>query len=234
MIRAVLFDLGGTLLDNADPFGWSEVVREMGIDVDPYPMARAYREVQAEFDATDLPESAEFWHEVLQRATGRPIPEGTARRFEDRWFASGEHRPPLFPDVHPCLEALETEGVLLGLVSNSRSEAACRAHLGRLGIQRYFPVVVSSGTEGVRKPDAEIFRRGVRRVGVEPREALYVGDLPFTDARGAEAAGLHGLWLDRHGRGSERDPPAVSSLTEVPHRRRQFDREPSKDPLGSP
>jgi putative hydrolase of the HAD superfamily len=222
MIHAVLFDLGGTLIDNADPLVWAETARSVGVEVDADHLAHAYREVQAEFDARGEPETPAFWGAVLHRAAGREVTEAQGAAFQDRWFAIGEHHPPLFSDVRYCLETLEQEGLATGLVSNSRSEAACRAHLTRLGVQRFFPVVVSSGTEGVRKPDAEIFRRAVQRVGVQPGDALYVGDLPNTDARGAQAAGLHGLWLNRYGWGFGDDPPEITSLTEVPNWVRQL------------
>ncbi|HTT25396.1 MAG TPA: HAD family hydrolase [Thermoplasmata archaeon] len=222
MIHAVLFDLGGTLIDNADPLGWCEVARDVGVVVDPDHLAHAYREVQTEFDANGEPETPGFWAAVLGRAAGRTVDEATARSFQDRWFASGEHHPPLFSDARYCLETLQQEGIALGLVSNSQSEAACRDHLTRLGVQRFFPVVVSSGTEGVRKPDPEIFRRAVQRIGVRPEEAVYVGDLPHTDAKGAAAAGLHGLWLHRYGWGFGDDPPEITSLTEVPNWVKQF------------
>jgi putative hydrolase of the HAD superfamily len=217
MIHAVLFDLGGTLIDNADPLRWAEEARALGVGVDADHLAHAYREVQAEFDQRGEPESALFWSTVLGRALGRAVPVAVGGSFEDRWYRGEERSPPLFSDVRYCLEALESEGFALGLVSNSQSEAACRRHLDRLGILRFFPVIVSSGTEGVRKPDPEIFRRAVLRVGVPADESVYVGDLANTDARGATAAGLIGLWLNRFGWGLGEDPPEITSLTEVPN-----------------
>ena len=56
-------------------------------------------------------------------------------------------------------------------------------------------------------------------MGVEPGAAWFIGDDVEADARGAEAAGLRGIWLDRQGPGDadsdSRSTPCASSLLEV-------------------
>jgi putative hydrolase of the HAD superfamily len=52
---------------------------------------------------------------------------------------------------------------------------------------------------GVAKPDPAIYLEGVRLLGTEPGETLYVGDNRLLDADGADAAGLVGVWLNRTG-----------------------------------
>jgi len=60
----------------------------------------------------------------------------------------------------------------MGVVSNSRSEESVRGMLRATGIEEFFRVVVSSGTEGVAKPDPEIFRRAVARWPYPSRSAF--------------------------------------------------------------
>lgn len=76
---------------------------------------------------------------------------------------------------------------------------------------------MASSEAGSAKPAAGIFRTACAGLGVPPGEAAYVGDRLVTDARGAAAAGLTGIWLDRSG-----DPPPdlevtrITSLTALP------------------
>ena len=108
----------------------------------------------------------------------------------------------------------------LRAVASSRSLPAARDSvrriLDRVGILDYFSPILSSGTEGVEKPDPAIFRRAVQRMNVAPSEAVFVGNLARTDAKAAETAGLHGVWLNREGFGYGLDPPEITSLLEVP------------------
>ena len=223
-IRAVLFDLGGTLVDERDFAGWAELARKVLLDLTPDDLAHAYAEVEEEVDrdpatAREAPELLvdRYWSRLLTVASGRPVGPETAARFVEARRASERERPlPVYSDVRRCLDRLEAERRRLGVVSNSSSEARVRRILDQAGIVRYFDRVVSSGTEGVRKPDPEIFRRAVARLDVAPHEALYVGNLPRTDALGARAAGLHSVWLHRDGTGLGDDPPEITSLLEVP------------------
>jgi putative hydrolase of the HAD superfamily len=122
----------------------------------------------------------------------------------------------LYSDTRRCLDILRAQRRALGVVSNSRSEASVRRILDRVGILDYFARVVSSGTEGVEKPDPEIFRRALERMKVPAAEAVYVGNLAQTDAKAASAAGMYGVWLNREGFGFGLDPPEITSLLEVP------------------
>lgn len=57
-----------------------------------------------------------------------------------------------------------------------------------------FDTVLISDAEGVHKPDPEIFRRALLRLGVEASHACYVGNHPQDDIAGARAAGLKAVW----------------------------------------
>ncbi len=219
-IRAVLFDLGGTLVDERDFSGWVDLARSVYLELVPDDLAHAYAEVEAEVDRAPLglpPPAArlEVWRRVLEAAAGAPVPEATVRRFVDGLLARPDPPVALYSDARRCLHGLAAERRRLGIVSNSTSEASVRRILHRAGILDYFERIVSSGTEGVAKPDPEIFRRAVARLGVAPAEALYVGNLPRTDALGARAAGLRSVWLHRDGTGLGDDPPEITSLLEV-------------------
>jgi len=234
-LRAVLFDLGGTLVDERDFAGWSEIARGVFLDVGPEELAHAFLEVEERLDREPLalagPEAmVERWRQVLSSATGGPVPTETAARFVAARALGQDHPLAVFSDVRRCLDQLRGAGLRLGVVSNSTSEPAVRRILDRAGILSYFGPVVSSGTEGVAKPDPEIFRRALVRIQAAPSEALYVGNLPQTDAVAARRAGLHSVWLHRDGTGLGTDPPEITSLLEVPLVVRQLDGAPGPAP----
>ncbi len=237
-IRAVLFDLGGTLIDERDFAGWVELARGIYLDLTPEELGHAYGEVEGEDDLrAPAPDGrvahVAFWQRVLARASGREVSAEAAARFVDARHARADPPIALYSDVRRCLEHLRTERRRLGVISNSRSEASVRRMLDRAGVLSYFERVVSSGTEGVAKPDPEIFRRTLARLGLPADEALYVGNLPRTDARAAQEAGLHAVWLHRDGTGLGDDPPEITSLLEVPLVVRQLERgAPVGGPLG--
>ena len=216
----MLFDLGGTLVDERDYAGWSDLARRFYLEIDPDAMTHAYLEVEREVDESPPPAvggdpAVDFWRRVLARAAQKEVPLELASRFVATVRAT--ERPfGLYSDARRCLDALAGEHRRLGVVSNSTSEAQVRQILHKVGILDYFSRVVSSGTEGVAKPDPEIFHRAVRRMELRPEEAFYVGNLLHTDAKGAAAAGLHAVWLNRYGFGYGEDPPEITSLLEVP------------------
>jgi FMN phosphatase YigB (HAD superfamily) len=220
-LGAVLFDLGGTLVDTRDFEGWSEDGRVLGLDLDPERIARAWEEAKPWVNhREDSPE--DLWRVILSRASDSPVSATIARKFAD--FQSA--RPifgVLFSDVERCLERLTRAHKLLGIVSNSRSEADVRGLLESIGIASKFDTIVSSGTEGIRKPDSEIFRRAVARIRVPATATLFVGDDLENDFHGATMAGLHAAWLNRGGMGTANGPAEILSLSEVPRLVRELE-----------
>jgi len=214
MLRAVLFDLDGTLMDH-------DAAREAGLQAhlgDWLPgleaeelerLAREWRRLEARhYDeyargdctfAEQRRRRVEGMHAALER---RPARELAA----EEWFASylrhyrGAWRA--FDDVLPALGQLAAghPPARLGVVTNGEGEPQ-RAKLAAIGLGERFAAVVASGEAGVAKPQAEIFTLACERLGVEAGEAAHVGDRLDLDAEGAAAAGLRGVWLDRAGEG---------------------------------
>jgi len=214
--QAVLFDLGGTLVDTRDPVGWSSLAASLGVVVDPEHLLHAYDEVDRSVDGPPpFPPFAEYWRRIFSKAADAELPLSFAEAFLERSRALPDVTH-LFSDAKRCLDDLRAQKRRMGVVSNSRSEAAVRAHLARAGIETYFSLVVSSGTEGVAKPDRAIFDRAVERLGIPAEATFYVGDLAYWDAIAAKSAGLASVWLNRYGTGFGEDPPEITSLAELP------------------
>ena len=93
-----------------------------------------------------------------------------------------------------ALARAQQAGLRLGIISNS--EGKLDALLKRVALDAYFEHVLDSALEGVRKPDPEIFRRGLARMNVAPERALYAGDIPRIDVDGARAVGMDAVLVD--------------------------------------
>lgn len=215
-IRAVLFDMGGTLVDMRDFLALEEFANRAGIRLDADNLAHWTSQLRDENDRLGEKWSfEEFWRKVVEGATGKSVPDAQWAVF---YQTVSNHQFPahLYSDARICLDELKDNHLKLGVVTNHVSEQSARELLAHEGVLDYFETVVASGTERVAKPDPRIFQRGVERLKVPPQETLYVGDKPYTDVRAAEKAGLHGLWLHRDGTGYGEDPPEITSLAEVP------------------
>ncbi len=95
------------------------------------------------------------------------------------------------------LDALAGAGVRVGSLTNARVELQTRK-LAAAGLADV-PLLVGVDTLGFGKPDPRVFAEACRRLGTDPARTAYVGDELDVDARGALAAGLVGVWLDRPG-----------------------------------
>jgi putative hydrolase of the HAD superfamily len=118
-----------------------------------------------------------------------------------------------YADVVPALKALRAAGRRLVIVSNW--DCSLPDWLGPPGLLELVDGVVTSADVGRAKPDPLAFLRALELVGVPPSEALHVGDSIDNDVRGARAAGVRAVLLQRAG-----EPPpgveAVRTLAAVP------------------
>ena len=83
----------------------------------------------------------------------------------------------------------------VGLISNFTHAPVIHKSLLLLRINTFFNAVVVSEENGWRKPNAKIFQDILNRLGVQAKEAVYVGDSPIEDIKGAKQAGLKTVFV---------------------------------------
>lgn len=98
------------------------------------------------------------------------------------------------PHVEQVLDALRSRGLRICIVSNAAYHPeAMRAQLRHLRLVDYFDATVYSSEIGVRKPNREIYDEALRLVGVQPEDAIFVGDRLREDVKGPRTAGIDAL-----------------------------------------
>ena len=225
-LRAVLFDVGETLVHPAPSFPelFSAVVGVEGHRRSPDAVIDASRAVFHRFSEaardvelwTTSPErSARFWKSVYDRMLAQlEIPDDG--HLADVLYATftDPANYELFDDVEQTLDELEAAGLVLAIVSNF--EAWLEELLERLGVRDRFGVRVISGVEGIEKPDLRIFQLALERLSLDPADAMYVGDNPEFDVTPAGALGMTPVLIDRRDRYPDVDATRITDLREVP------------------
>lgn len=112
-------------------------------------------------------------------------------------FLDLRHDVEYFPDVLPALEKL-AEKFRIFAISNGNADVA------RLGLN-CFEGQVSARSEGVGKPDVQIFHNAARHLQLQPEQILHVGDHQVEDIGGALEAGMVTAWLNRQAHSWEQD-----------------------------
>ena len=120
------------------------------------------------------------------------LAESTMKRMRE---LNARPRFALFDDVLPTVKMLKERQSMVGLLTNIHQgiNDICK----ELGLEPYMDVIVSSGEAGADKPDPAIFRFALERAGVDPGEAIHVGDQYLQDVVGARNVGITPIFIDR-------------------------------------
>lgn len=210
-VRAVVFDLGGTVISIDHP-RVARYLAEAGCPVADGWVGRAERAGRLEVDRqvrAGTPPAAPwraFWEAFLLAAGATPqAVEPVFARLVDFHRRQGLWNRPE-PGMVEALGALGRAGYRVAALSNSDGRA--EALVTSLGIAREFEFVVDSADAGMEKPDARIFLLACERLGLPPAQCAYVGDLVSVDVEGAAAAGMRPVLMDLYGSYRPAEVPA--------------------------
>ena len=204
--QAFLFDIDDTLFNSTQLSTLAraraiDAMIEAGLHFDHDTVAAQLREVLADFGS-----NYQYHYDVLLKRLGlraepRLIAAGTVAYHDvKRAFLAP------FEETVPTLLRLREQGRKLGVVTNGQTVKQWEK-LIRLGLQHFFDSVVISEDVGVGKPHARIFQLACGQLGVAPAAAVYVGNEPEKDIRGAQAAGLTPVFM-RRGKYADQAVPA--------------------------
>jgi len=230
-IRAVLFDLGGTLMRPRGP--WEPVearadkelvnsLAESGFDLPPdfaggfrWRLSRYYREREQNlFETTYF----SVLRELLAEHNPEPINDARVRLSLDALYAVTQANWQLEKDAALTLRMLESAGYRLGLVSNAGDDKDVKTLARRFRIEGFFDFILTSAACSYRKPHPRIFELALAHWGFPSSEAAMVGDMPEADILGAQQAGIYSILFapDSAATASVRPDAFVSRLLDLP------------------
>jgi putative hydrolase of the HAD superfamily len=203
-VRAVLFDVGGTLLHP----DWERLARlasrGAGREFRPAELGRKFKEMMCEVDAgmqrgEPAPEDSRKRNWVFRRVyRALEIDEATCESLSEQIDAThAERHLWCAPDDEAArvLGAVKEAGLRLAVISNTE-DGRLDELLELVGLKEHFDLLIDSHVVGQRKPDAGIFQLTLARLGLEPREAVFIGDSYAHDALAALSVGMRAVLLD--------------------------------------
>jgi 2-haloalkanoic acid dehalogenase type II len=223
-ITAVIFDMYDTLVQNEQHFWqatFEEVVRDQELDTTADRLWAEWRTVEKEFRLSRIKPGVPFksyyqaWKESFDHAFTVLRLKGDAVAAAHQAIMGISRRPPFS-------ETLEALGLIqprwqTAILSNADDDFL-HPNVARLGLR--FAAVVSSEAARCYKPQPDLFREMLRRLGVSPQEAVYVGDRQFEDVAGASQVGMRAVWVNRLAAPLDPALPApdyqVGNLLELP------------------
>jgi putative hydrolase of the HAD superfamily len=234
-IRAVLFDLGDTLLNYGHfsprrPFMQAarqtyEYLKGLGQPVAWFPLyaARSMFMIRwrllwsmvtgRDFDSLRL----------LKRAGkngGCAMTEEQYKELAWLWYEPLSRGIQIEPDLHQTLEKLRARGLRMGIVSNTFVNAcALNRDIAQRKLADFFEFIYYSYDFAKRKPHLAMYKAAAEAFGLEPGQIAFVGDRLDTDVKGAMRAGMTPVLKTTDSNLKSKTPPGVAriaSLAELP------------------
>lgn len=216
--KAVLFDLGGTLIKTAEiPEIFRQILEIYGVKVTANQIIEAHKVTQNKVDAVEgqLKMGKQFWDKwdqtVVENIGIQKNSRFLGEKISELWWDYADLA--LYPDVEETLSILKSKGIKIGIITNG-FRYDYEQILEKLDLSDYFEVVVGADTCNCGKPDIEIFLYTVDKLGLEPGEVVFVGNEYRYDYIGAMRAGLKPLLVDREDK-ILKNVDVIKSLSDV-------------------
>lgn len=202
MIKAVFFDWMNTLA-HPEPnrhVAFHRIAQELGVELPAEKLIKGIYEADSQIPEGAPPRYNEEkdkdpflkWWEILLANTGITLPTEVMLSITKRAREEvKEAKWVLYDDVLTTINTMKRKGLTLGLISN--------LYIGGGKLETLLDVIVTPKDVGVGKPEPAIFLTALKRVGVNPIDAIYVGDQYEIDIVGARRVGINGILIDRYG-----------------------------------
>lgn len=217
VLRAIVFDLDDTLVDQAGAartavVGWAAEHGITGGDVADRWAAvsdahyRRYQNRELSFQDQRRARTREFLGIEVDDAAADALFAGYLKRYEAQWVA--------FDDAVPTLRRVREAGLRAVILTNG-DDAHQRLKLDLTGLAAEVDLHVSTSTLPASKPDPRAYLLTCERAGIEPGDALMVGNSLAHDVLGPIEAGLDAVLLDRHDVHPDAHVPRIGSLHDL-------------------
>jgi len=176
-IRGVILDVDGTLVDSNDAHAraWVDALAEFGYQV-PYERVRPLIGMGGD--------------KVMPLLTGLPAGDGKGKQIAERReeIFTSRHLPQVrpLPGARELLARMKEEGLKLAVASSSKQDSL-RKLLALVGGEGLLDTPTSSDDADRSKPDPDIVKAALRRLGEPPEHVVMIGDTPYDIQAGARA-----------------------------------------------
>jgi putative hydrolase of the HAD superfamily len=195
VIKAVLFDLDGTLLDRAGSLmaflasQHERFAQRLGTaDLE------TWRSRFIALDKNGHVHKSIVYPAVLREFGGDPLADADLL---DDYRQRCCEQARAYPGMAQTLAALRERGMKLGIVTNGETGFQMK-NIRALGLEAQVDAILISEAEGLRKPHAALFHRAAARLAAMPDQCLFVGDNPEMDIFGAHDAGMKTAWFNQN------------------------------------
>ncbi|MDF5715834.1 MAG: HAD family hydrolase [Rhizonema sp. NSF051] len=210
--KVILLDAVGTLFGVKGSVGevYSQIAQEFGVGVSPETLNKTFIQsfkaapppIFPNIEPQDIPQHEfEWWYRVafstFEHAGVIQDFSDFSTFFSEVYIHFGTAEPWfVYPDVFSSLTKWRQMGIELGVLSNFDSRIYLV--LQSLELRDFFESVTISTQAGAAKPDPTIFAIALEKHNCPPEAAWHIGDSVAEDYHGAKAAGLRGIWINRH------------------------------------
>jgi len=216
-VKAVLFDLGNTLVYQQPHEPFQRILQANGVFKSIKDVQEAFEKGSKEFDVEKcIPlGSHEFytrWNIAVLKHLGitRSVRK-LAEEIDRQW--SNFSKIHVYSEVKDSLRKLKQMGLKLGVVTGGY-ELDIEQILPKAGLKGFFDICVGCDTVGKRKPDRKAFEHALTQLNVKPEEAIFVGDSIEQDYFGAQKVGMKALLIQRGGK-PVAGVKAITNLKEI-------------------
>lgn len=191
MIKAVLFDLDGTLL-NRD----ASLQKFIALQYDRLINSLACIPKETYLSRfIELDERGYVWKDKVYQQLCNELSITTLKweNLLQDYLNHFKNSCIPFPHLFMMLDTLRSKSIQMGIITNGKGQFQMD-NIEALGIDQYFQSIFISEWEGIKKPDRQIFCKALEQLRVLPEEAIFVGDHPENDVKAAQNAGMIGIW----------------------------------------
>lgn len=199
-MQVLTFDLDNTLWDVYPPLAAAEAAVTRWLESECPRAAERYdlerlaglrAEIEREFPQK-IADLSFIRRQIMHRVLVEAGCDGGRSEELFQVFFAARNRVELYGDVEASLASLARRFRLIALTDGN-------ADLKRIGLAHHFEHYISASTVGAAKPNRAMFDAVLQHTGIDPTRIAHIGDDPYRDVGGAQAAGFRTIWVNRTG-----------------------------------